>query len=1172
MSAGICLAQPTQPDRGVSRDFCKDKVLYLVGYAHLDTQWRWSYPQVIAEFLRKTMEDNFKLFDKYPHYVFNFTGANRYMMMKEYFPEDFAKLKWYVAHGRWFPAGSSMEEGDANMPSGEALIRQVLYGNEFFRKEFGTASAEFMLPDCFGFQASLPSVLAHCGIKGFSTQKLTWGSAVGVPFNVGVWVGPDGKSVVAALNPLSYTSDVKEDMSASPMWIKRLEEDGAKTGLYVDYHYYGTGDRGGAPKEESVAWVEKSVNGTGPIKVISSKADQMFLDLSSDQIAKLPKYQGDLLLTNHSAGSLTSQAYVKRLNRKAEELAAGAEAASVAADWLGSASYPREKLFEAWRLILGAHFHDTMAGTMLPKAYEYTWNNMTLAMNQFAAVEEDACGAVIKGMDTRNGGKGSVSVVVFNPLSIDREDVVEAAVTFAKAPKTATVSGPDGKGVASQLIDIDGNTVHLLFRADVAAMGFAAYTVEPEDAYIQDQDKSDELKLTDRSLENRKYRVTLSSDGDIASIFDKQNNREVLSSPMQLQFLHENPEKYPAWNMDWSDRQKPPKAVVSGPAKVEIAEWGTVRGSLKVTREGEGSRFVQFIRLASGEAGDRIEVENHIDWQTEQSSLKAAFPLKVSNENATYESQTAAVPRSTNNEKKFEVPQQKWFDLDDADGSYGVGIINDSKYGSDKPNDHTVRLTLLYTPQADLHYQDQATQDIGRHEMFFAIAPHAGTWADARMPGIAARLNRPLVAFVAPAHDGVLGTHFSMVKCSNDQLEIIALKKAEEGGRTIIRVNELTGRPALQAELSFDWSHVVAADEVDGQERQLRPANVKDGKIVFDIEPFGLRTFSIELASPGRSVAQDFAPPVTQPVALDYNLDAVSSHEHLSDGGFDSDARTYPVEGLPEKIVSEGITFKMGSFADGAKNAVECDGQDVAIPDGFEKVYLLAAAVDGDQTGDFGVGGKSIPVKVQDWGGYVGQWDKRVWRGVVPALTYDWKNKYAGLEPGYVKTDTVAWYSSHRHHPQNGNEYYRYCYLFKYGLDLPAGAKSLTLPKNENVRIFAMTVAKSVHDDVLAGTSLYDTLEDHVQNIAPVISPAGGKFAGNVTITIAHPLYWRDGNLHYTTDGSEVTEKSSVYSGPVVLSASAKVRAREIDGGVNSGPEATAQFEISPTASPDNQP
>src|SRR5271166_1125730 len=207
-------------------DLTKQPTLYVVGYAHLDTEWRWEYPQVINEYIRKTMEDNFALLDKYPHYVFNFSGANRYRLMKEYFPGDFAKLKKYVDEGRWFPAGSSMEEGDVNAPSAEGIIRQILYGNNWFRKELGRASAEYMLPDCFGFPASMPTILAHSGVKGFSTQKLVWGSSAdaggaesaeetpeGTPFNVGVWVGPDGASVLAALNPGDYSGGIYTDLS-----------------------------------------------------------------------------------------------------------------------------------------------------------------------------------------------------------------------------------------------------------------------------------------------------------------------------------------------------------------------------------------------------------------------------------------------------------------------------------------------------------------------------------------------------------------------------------------------------------------------------------------------------------------------------------------------------------------------------------------------------------------------------------------------------------------------------------------------------------------------------------------------------------------------------------------------------------------------------------------------
>src|SRR5882757_1389767 len=275
-------ATPPRPN------LAKEPTLYVVGYAHLDTEWRWEYPQVIQEYLTKTMRNNFDLFEKYPHYIFNFTGANRYRLMKEYYPADFARLKQYVAAGRWYPAGSSMEEGDVNAPSAEAIIRQVLYGNNWFRKEFGKASAEFMLPDCFGFPASLPSILSHAGVKGFSTQKLTWGSSApaggpgspertprGTPFNVGLWFGPDGKSVIAALNPGDYSGSITDDLSKSPGspadpnarknpvdWPARVQRNGQVSGVFADYHYYGTGDTGGSPNEASVRLMEEIQTGS----------------------------------------------------------------------------------------------------------------------------------------------------------------------------------------------------------------------------------------------------------------------------------------------------------------------------------------------------------------------------------------------------------------------------------------------------------------------------------------------------------------------------------------------------------------------------------------------------------------------------------------------------------------------------------------------------------------------------------------------------------------------------------------------------------------------------------------------------------------------------------------------------------------------------------------------
>jgi alpha-mannosidase len=179
---------------------------------------------------------------------------------------------------------------------------------------------------------------------------------VGIPFNVGVWEGLDGQSVIAALNPGSYGSEITENLSTSHDWNERLEKDGQTSGIFADYAYYGVGDRGGAPTVRSVRWLEKSIHTNGPVHVVSAKSDQMFRDITDPEKAKLPKYKGDLLLTQHSAGSITSEAYMKRWNRKNELLADAAERASVAAWVLGAAPYPREKLHHAWELVLGGNF------------------------------------------------------------------------------------------------------------------------------------------------------------------------------------------------------------------------------------------------------------------------------------------------------------------------------------------------------------------------------------------------------------------------------------------------------------------------------------------------------------------------------------------------------------------------------------------------------------------------------------------------------------------------------------------------------------------------------------------------------------------------------------------------------------------------------------------------
>jgi alpha-mannosidase len=1122
--------------------------LYVVGYAHLDTEWRWEYPQVIREYLPKTMRINFDLFEKYPHYIFNFSGANRYRLMKEYYPADYQRLQRYVAAGRWFPAGSSMEESDVNSPSAESIFRQILYGNEYFRRDFHKASAEYMLPDCFGFPASLPSILAHAGIKGFSTQKLTWGSSApaggpdspertpaGTPFNVGIWDGPDGRSVFAGFNPGSYSADITSDLSKplpppadsaagsqSPQqrefqryqgdWAQRVQRNGEASGLFTEYHYYGTGDVGGAPRESSVRLLEAIINkqpavlpaprrfgqtqpaspadpvlvGDGPVHVVSATAEQMFLDIKQDQTARLPHYKGELELTNHSAGSLTSEAYQKRWNRKNELLADAAEKSSVMAEWLGGRPYPLERLNNAWTLVLGGQFHDIMAGTATPQSYNYAWNDDAIAMNQFAGVLTSATAAVASGLDTRAQG---TSVVVYNPLNVAREDVVEAAVSLPGGSANGIrVSGPDGKEVPAQL---SGGQV--LFLAKAPSVGYAVYDVQPGAA----PPASSELKISESSLENSRYKVTVDQNGDVSSIFDKALNKELLAAPMRLALQTEKPHDWPAWNMDWEDQKKPPRGYVQGPAKVSIVENGPVRVALRIERETEDSKFVQTVRLSAGDAGNRVEFLNVIDWKTKEAALKAVFPVTAANSQATYNWDVGVIERGNNDEKKFEVPSHQWFDLTDKSGAYGVTILSDCKYGSDKPDDNTLRLTLIYTPGLGegngRAYSDQLTQDWGHHEFVYGLAGHSGDWRSAQTDWQAYRLNQPLTAFESAKHAGALGKEFSLLRISNSRVRVLALKKAEQGEETIVRLVELDGKAASDVHLAFAGP-LIGAREVNGQEMPLGPAKTANGELVTSFSPYQLHTFSLKLAAPARKVTA----PESRPLALAYDASVATSAGKPAEGCFDCfldeptapQGRALPAEMLPTSIEYAGIHFKLA--APGKLNAMSAHGQAVKLPaEKFNRLYLIAAAANGDQKATFRVDDQPLDLTIQEWTGKIGQWDNRSWSarqepiplrpgapapppGAPPRMrtVMDFGGK---ITPGFIKRDEIAWYASHLHNSDGGFEAYTYSYLFVYPIDLPANAKTLTLPDNPRIRILAITAANET-GEVHPAQPLYDTL------------------------------------------------------------------------------------------------
>jgi len=581
------------------------------------------------------------------------------------------------------------------------------------------------------------------------------------------------------------------------------------------------------------------------------------------------------------------------------------------------------------------------------------------------------------------------------------------------------------------------------------------------------------LHVSKDGLENEYYRVRLNKDGDVASIFDKETGRELLSAPARLAISYDNPTQWPAWNMDWDQEQAAPKEFVSGLAKIRIVQDGPARVAIEVKRETAGSHFVQTVSLSAGDGGKRVVFGNVIDWNTRESNLKATFPLTASNQMATYNWDIGTIERPTAQPTKFEVPSHQWIDLTDMSGKFGATILTDCKNGSHKPNDNTLRLTLIRTPGVAGGYPDQATQDIGHHEFTYGIAGHSDGWRTSQTDWQAERLNAPLFAFETSKHVGSLGRSFSLLRVSNPRIRVMAVKKAELSDEVIVRMVELDGKPQSDVKVTFA-APIASAREVNGQEQPVGAATVTGGVLVTSFGAYQPRTFALRLAAPNHPVSNV----QSAPVPLKYGLATATGAGEPTTQGFDGKGNALPPEMLPSQLEFNDVRFQLAPAKSGEPNAVVAKGQTISLPPGhYNRVYVLAASASRDQKAVFEVGSKKAELDIEDWGGFIGQWDDRQWSST--DTSHGNYGEMIGLRRGFIKRSELAWYSNDHRDAEGKNVAYSYSYLFGYPIDLPPGAKTIKLPGNENIRILAISLAQD-NPVVTPAHLLYDMLPEGV--------------------------------------------------------------------------------------------
>ena len=1009
----------------------KKPKVYQVATAHLDTVWNWTLEQTIKEYLPSTCLENFRLFENYPHYAFNFEGAYRYALIKEYYPEYFSKLKEYVAAGRWHVTGSSWENGDVVTPEPETLMRNILYGNRFFDQEFGRISNDIFLPDCFGFPWTLPTLMKHMGLVAFSSQKLTWNNGYPPPFHVGRWEGIDGSEVIASIDPGPYGDSLKEN----PAENKDLHDMVEALPLERDMRYYGTGDIGGAPTDASARFVNEGVlTEDGMNEVVSAYAGQLADELTPDEAAKLPSVNEELLMVVHGVGSYTSVGPTKRFHRSNELKADAAERFSVLGSWIGAIDYPAEDIRRAWVDFIRHEFHDDLTGTSCQRAYRETFHDDIVVNNRLDGMISNALTAVAEQVDTAGAGGGCA--VVFNPAGFDRTDTVSARICWpeGKIPERITACGADGDEQPVQVLSTDRRDgklyADILFRAAVPGNGYAVYTFRAGTADAAG------MTVSERVLDNGILRVSLDENGDVASIFDKKNGIELLKEPMRFQILKNGFRGYGAWEIGYDDICAEPKAVVSGPAEFEVLQQGPCRIAVRVTRCCGTSKYFMTVSLDAGD--DYVRIGCRVFWNEKSSLLKMAFPLSLSSETAVYDAGLGYVEREDRAPEKYEVPVHKWASMFDRDKKYNVQILNDCKYGMDKCGS-TLRLTCIHTPANQFLPQTrQDLQDQGENVFSVAVRGAAGDYNESRADQAGVRFNQPLMAVETNAHPGVLPASFSLLRVNDPGIAVKAIKKAEDTNEVIVRVCESFGRDHEDVVITAAQG-ILCAKETDGYERKIGPAELRNGELHFSIKKFAPKTFALTLKKPAQKASRK----VYEQLPLPAGEKFTSCREEAGQYGLGPENTTVPRNLICAHRVCAGIPFGI-TEKDGELTFLRAAGQELKLPEGAKKVFLLAARDDEDGTCSLGFlpGTGTVTFGVQAYDDDIGGWDQ-----------------YGSGHLGWIREDRVAMSFSHTHDKTGDRVYGRFAF-YQYEVVVPAGAGKIVLPEVEHLMIAAISSTK----------------------------------------------------------------------------------------------------------------
>ncbi len=827
---------------GSLRKYAKEFKVHLIGNAHIDIAWLWRiYETVLVA--RNTFDTVIKNQDEYPELHFAQSQALAYEWIEKKYPELFEDIKKRISEGRWEVVGGMWVEPDCNLISGESWVRQILYGKKYFKEKFGLNINTGWNVDSFGYNWNMPQFYMKSGIDRFVTQKIWWNDTTVFPHYIFWWKGVDGTKLLSYFPPEGYTSRVKIEGVADN--ITKYE---ATTGYKKSLILYGIGDHGGGPNRE----ILNRVRGYNKLYIspdfIHSKAGTFLDRVKGDLKNTIPVWNDELYLEYHR-GTYTTQGAVKKGNRRSEVRVGVSETLAAISSLLGL-EYPKEDLEAAWKFILTNQFHDILPGSSITPVYRDAAEWYKKAGQKIGKISKKTLGFIAKNIDTSK--VEGQPVVVFNPLSWTRSDMVKVAVKGTEETAYKVVDMETGKEIPAAMDYCDTHqklTVSFIAR-DVPSIGYKTYSLVEG----KGEGRETDIKAEGTVLENAFYRLEVNPEtGNIKSLVSKQLNKEFVAKGKEanvLQVYEDRPQDWDAWNIGYTgrmwelDKADEVKLVSVNPVcavlKVKKSFLGLAKSRYSPTDEFPSSFFTQYIVLYSNLP--RIDIETEADWWEDHMFLKAAFPVTVKSDTATYEIPFAAIERTTKRETlwekaRFEVSALKWADL--SEDGFGISLLNDSKYGHDIAG-NVMKISLLRAPT----WPDPMA-DRGKHSFVYSLYPHNGGWQQADTVKRGAELNSPLLTAHTCKHEGSLPASSSFFAVDSESVILDGIKIAEENGSEalVFRLYESEGASG-KATVSF-FKAPKSIVETNLIEERIRPLRFNGSTIDLTFGQYEIKTLKV---------------------------------------------------------------------------------------------------------------------------------------------------------------------------------------------------------------------------------------------------------------------------------------------------------------------------------------